>query len=79
MEISAALKRLREARGLTQVELAARAGLSQGYIAKLEPSNRPGQHKASHQTNPSLAVLTQLALGLGITVEHFIRESRRSP
>ena len=78
MEISAALKRLRDARGLTQGELAARAGLSQGYIAKLEPSNRPGHHKASHQTNPSLAVLTQLAMGLGITVEHFIRESRRS-
>ncbi len=79
MEISAALKRLREARGLTQTELAERAGLSQGYIAKLEPANRPGAYKASHQTNPSLAVLTQLAQGLGMTVEHFIRESRRSP
>jgi transcriptional regulator with XRE-family HTH domain len=78
MEIGAALKRLREARGLTQTELAVRAGLSQGYIAKLEPPNRPGQHKASHQTNPSLTVLTQLATGLGITVEHLLRESRRS-
>jgi transcriptional regulator with XRE-family HTH domain len=78
MEIGAALKRLREARGLTQAELATRAGLSQGYIAKLEPSNRPGQHKSSHQTNPSLAVLTQLAQGLGITIEHLLRESRRS-
>ena len=78
MEIGSALQRLREARGLTQTELAQRAGLSQGYIAKLEPSNRPGQHKASHQTNPSLAVLTQLAAGLGITVEILLRESRRS-
>ena len=78
MEIAVALKRLREARGLTQTELAERAGLSQGYIAKLEPTNRPGQYKASHQTNPSLAVLTQLAQGLGITVEHLLRESRRT-
>ena len=78
MEISAALKRLREARGLTQTDLAERAGLSQGYIAKLEPPTRPGQYKASHQTNPSLAVLTQLAMGLGISVEHLLRESRRS-
>ena len=78
MEIGSALKRLREARRLTQTELAHRAGLSQGYIAKLEPPNRPGEYKASHQTNPSLAVLTQLAQGLGITVEHLLRESRRA-
>ena len=78
MDLAVALKRLREARRLTQAELAQRAGLSQGYIAKLEPTNRPGQYKASHQTNPSLAVLTQLAMGLGITVEHLLKESRRS-
>jgi transcriptional regulator with XRE-family HTH domain len=78
MEIGAALKRLREARGLTQTELAVRAGLSQGYIAKLEPPNRPGQYKSSHQGNPSLTVLTQLAAGLGISVEHLLRESRRT-
>ena len=78
MDIAAALQRLREARRLTQAELAQRAGLSQGYIAKLEPATRPGQYKASHQTNPSLAVLTQLAMGLGITVEHLLKESRRS-
>lgn len=78
MEIAGALKRLREARRLTQTELAERAGLSQGYIAKLEPPNRPGEYKASHQTNPSLAVLTQLAQGLNISIEHLLKESRRS-
>ena len=78
MDIGAALKRLREARGLTQTDLALRAGVSQGYIAKLEPTNRPGQHKSSHQRNPSLQVLTQLAEGLEISVEHLLRESRRS-
>ena len=78
MDLAVALKRLREARRLTQAELAQRAGLSQGYIAKLEPSNRPDQYKSSHQTNPSLAVLTQLAQGLGITIEHLLRESRRT-
>ncbi len=78
MDLAAALQRLRAARRLTQAELAQRAGLSQGYIAKLEPPNRPGEYKVSHQTNPSLAVLTQLAQGLGITVEHLLRESRRT-
>ena len=59
-------------------ELAQRAGLSQGYIAKLEPPTRAGQYKASHQTNPSLAVLTKLAEGLGMTVEHLLRVVRGS-
>jgi transcriptional regulator with XRE-family HTH domain len=78
MDLGAALKRLREARGLTQVELAARAGLSQGYIAKLEPPNRPDAHKSSRQTNPSLAVLGQLAEALEVSLEQLLREGRRS-
>ncbi len=78
MDIGAALKRLRERRGWTQRDLAAQSGLSQSYIAKLEPPNRPGEYKSSRQINPSLAVLGQLAEAFGIPIEQLLRESRRA-
>ena len=62
------LKEMREARGLTQEELAKRSGVSQGYIAKLEPSSRPGRKKSSRQVNPSIATLKKLARALGVPV-----------
>jgi len=78
MELGAAVRRLREARGWTQRELAERTGVSQGYIAKLEPASRPDQYKSSRQTNPSLAILGRLADGLGISIEQLLKESRRA-
>ncbi len=77
MDIGVAVKRLRERRGWTQRDLAAESGLSQSYIAKLEPPSRPGELKSSRETNPSLAVLGQLAEAFGITIEQLLRESRR--
>lgn len=62
------LKELREKRGMTQEELAKRSGVSQGYIAKLEPANRPGRKKKSRQVNPSLETLKRLARALGVPV-----------
>ena len=62
------LKHLREARGLTQEQLAKRSGVSQGYIAKLEPSNRRGQKKTIRQGNPSITTLRKLARALGVPV-----------
>jgi transcriptional regulator with XRE-family HTH domain len=51
------LKRLRETRGLTQVQLATRARISQSYLAELERGGK---------TSPSLAVLRRLARALNI-------------
>jgi predicted RNase H-like HicB family nuclease/DNA-binding XRE family transcriptional regulator len=45
--------------GLTQAELAARAGVSQQQVAKLE---RPG-------ANPSIATLRKIATALGVRLE----------
>jgi hypothetical protein len=41
------IKELREKRAMTQTDLAKKAKVSQGYIAKVEPSARPGQPKGS--------------------------------
>jgi transcriptional regulator with XRE-family HTH domain len=66
------IKELREKRGMTQAELAKKAKVSQGYIAKLEPSARPGQTKAVRQSNPSVAVLQRLAKALGVPVTELL-------
>ena len=51
------LKTLREQKGLTQVELASKASVTQAYVAKLEGGDRK---------SPSLDVLTRLARALGV-------------
>jgi XRE family transcriptional regulator of biofilm formation len=53
------LKRLRIANGLTQVDLAKRAKVTQGYIAQLE---------SGLQQDPSLAVVRRLAKALKVMV-----------
>jgi transcriptional regulator with XRE-family HTH domain len=52
------IKQLREERGTTQEALAKKAGLSLGYIARLEI----GRH------DPSLSTLIKLAKALKVTV-----------
>ena len=52
--LAANLKRLREARGYTQIDLARRTGLPNGYISKIE----------RELMNVSLANLDALAAGL---------------
>lgn len=66
------IKELRESRGLTQEQLAKRAGVSQGYIAKLEPASRPGWKKISRQANPSITTLKKLARALGVPVTEIL-------
>jgi transcriptional regulator with XRE-family HTH domain len=53
------IRKLREAQQLTQVELAKRAKISQGYLASLEGGIRK---------NPSLPTLRSLARALGVPV-----------
>ena len=53
------IQRLREEKGLSQRQLASRAGVTNGYISQLE---------AGDKKNPSLAVLQRLAKALGVPV-----------
>jgi transcriptional regulator with XRE-family HTH domain len=66
------IKELRERRGMTQEQLAKRAGVSQGYIAKLEPSSRPRKAKTVRKANPSLPTLRRLARALGVPVTEML-------
>ena len=62
-KLSAVLKRLREERGLTQLELAKKAGVAQGYISALE---------AEQKSNPSVAVMRKLAKALGVPLSELL-------
>jgi len=55
------VKKLRVARGLSQRELAERAGTSQVYIAKIE-----GSAENPPTRTPSLPMLEKLAKALGV-------------
>jgi len=56
------VRQLREQKGWTQETLAERAGLSWGYIARLEI----GRH------DPSLSTLIKLAKALKVTMEELV-------
>ncbi len=56
------IKQLREQRGLTQERLAKKAGLSLGYLARLEI----GMH------DPSLSTMVKLAKALKVTVAELV-------
>lgn len=58
------LKRLRTTHGLTQVELAKRAKVSQGFIAQLE---------GGFQKDPRLSTLRRLAKALKVTVGELVK------
>ncbi len=62
-EMDGKIKRLRERKGLTQVELAAKARITQPYLAQLESGVR---------LNPSLDVLRRLAEALGVAVRDLL-------
>jgi transcriptional regulator with XRE-family HTH domain len=57
------IQRLREDKGLSQRQLAARAGVTNGYVSQLE---------AGDKKNPSLAVLPRLAKALGVPVTELL-------
>ncbi len=59
-----ALRRQRQAKGLSQEELAHRAGVSMRYISLLE----------SRRHQPSLETLRGLCAGLGISMVEFVGE-----
>ena len=59
LAVAITLRWARHDAGLTQAQLAARAGVSQQHVAKLE---RPG-------SNPSIATLHKIAEALGVRLE----------
>jgi len=62
--LASRVKRLRKARGLTQQALAVKAGVSLGYLARLEI----GMH------DPRLSTLQKLAKALGVPVGQLLGE-----
>jgi DNA-binding XRE family transcriptional regulator len=61
--LSTGIRRLREARDMTQQELATRAGLTQGYVSQLE---------SGLKQSPSLPTLRKLARALGVPVAELL-------
>ncbi len=57
------IKKLRQSKGLTQVQLAKRAKVTQAYVAYLE---------AGEKRNPSLDTLKRLARALGVPVRELL-------
>ena len=61
--LSTVIRRLRDAKGITQRELAAKVGVKGAYIAQLETGARK---------NPSLDVLKKIAKALGVPVAQLL-------
>ncbi|PYN45333.1 MAG: XRE family transcriptional regulator [Candidatus Rokuibacteriota bacterium] len=68
MEPGATIRRLREEKGWTQETLAARAKVTQGYIAQLETGTR---------LRLSLEVADRLARALGVSVVALVKGDKR--
>jgi transcriptional regulator with XRE-family HTH domain len=62
--LSRVIQTLREAKGLTQRDLAAKAKVTAAYVAQLEMGARK---------NPSLEVLQRIAKALGVTVAELLK------
>jgi transcriptional regulator with XRE-family HTH domain len=69
MNLGKKLRRMRQARGLTAVELAQRARVTTGFISQLEHS----------QTVPSLQTLQRIATVLGVSMTYFLLEENLQP
>jgi transcriptional regulator with XRE-family HTH domain len=61
--LGAVVRRLRKQRDLTQEQLAARAGLTQGHLSRLEAGERP---------NPGAVTLKRLARALDVPLEELL-------
>lgn len=68
------VKQLRIEAGLTQAELAARAGVTVETVARLE---RVLRGRSSANSNPSLETLVRLANALGVEVAELLSEPTR--
>jgi transcriptional regulator with XRE-family HTH domain len=62
-KLGAVLKQIREAKGLSQLDLAKRAKISQGYLSDLE---------AGEKKNPGIETLRKIAKALGVPVAELL-------
>jgi transcriptional regulator with XRE-family HTH domain len=62
-KLGAVLKQIREAKGLSQLDLAKRAKVSQGYLSDLE---------ARQKKNPGIETLRKIAKALGVPVTELL-------
>jgi transcriptional regulator with XRE-family HTH domain len=62
-KLGAVLKQIREAKGLSQLDLAERAKVSQGYLSDLE---------AGEKKNPGIETLRKIAKALGVPVAELL-------
>lgn len=69
MKLSELIGEYRRKHGLSQRQMAARCGLSTGYISLIEKEINPQTGKAMV---PSLVVLNKLANGMGLTLDKLL-------
>jgi transcriptional regulator with XRE-family HTH domain len=69
MNLGKKIRRMRQARGLTAVELAKRSRVTTGFISQLEHSH----------TVPSLQTLQRIAAVLGVSLTYFLLEENLQP
>ena len=69
MNLGKKLRRMRQARGVTAVELAKRSRVTTGFISQLEHS----------QTVPSLQTLQRVAAALDVSLTYFLLEESQQP
>ena len=62
-QLGSTIRKLRERAGLTQDELATKAGISQPYLSQLE---------AGSVKRPAVQVVHRLAKALGVTIEDLL-------
>ena len=62
--IGTVLSEMRSRKGMTQVDLAKKAKVSQAYIARMESGDKK---------NPSLAIVQRLAKALGVSIPELLQ------
>jgi transcriptional regulator with XRE-family HTH domain len=69
MNIGKRIRKLREAKGLTQTEVAKRTGLLPSYVSRIE----------GDRTNPEIPMLERIAAALGLRLYQFFFDGNGQP
>ena len=75
-QFGAALRLLREERGLSQETLAFRAGITKNQLQLIESGRSSGRKDATGPSNPRLSTLSGLAEVLGMPVSALLIKAR---